>query len=151
MLDRFAALVFAGRVAADDTGLAIAQNGGLGLAASMAWEPRARPGVSIHIALVVWVDIRAAAMGSLFVVMLEVRAAVPVDTSALVRIDTHAVVRVEVSAARIDSAAAIQAGLTFAPDGLVASGWALDGGEAAQCSDCDPERDSAQLPRPALR
>ncbi|MCU1272032.1 MAG: hypothetical protein JWN74_3326 [Acidobacteriaceae bacterium] len=151
-LDRFAARVFAGRGAADELGSAIVQNDGLALEANMASEPRALVAVSIHIALVARVDIPAATRDSLFVVKLQIPVAVPAGIVA-VPIDIPAVVRVEISAAvPTDSAAALRAGLTFAPGGLVASGWALDDGGAAQSSGCDgPEREMAPLPWPALR
>jgi hypothetical protein len=142
-LDRFVARAFAGRVAADDTGSAIVQSDGLALAASRAWEPRTRAAASIHIALVAGFGTPAAAVDSLFVLKVAVPAAVPVD-------DTHAAVLIFV-VVPIDSAAALRAGLTFAADGLVANGWVLDGGGAARFDCDDPERDTAQSPRPALR
>jgi hypothetical protein len=145
-LDRSPAHAFAGRAAADDTGSAIVQNDGLVLAVSMASELRTRAVVSIHIALVVRIDIHAATMGSLFVVVkLQVPAAAPTDIFAVAPIDIPVAVR-------IDIVAALRADPTFAPDGLVASGWALDDGGAAQSSACDdPARDMAQSPGPALR
>jgi len=90
----------------------------------MAWGPRARAAVSIHIALVARVDTPAAALT-----------------------DIHAAVLVEIFAVvPIDSAAALRDDSTFAANGFV-----LDAGGAAQCSDCDdPERDTAQSPRSAL-
>ena len=146
-LDRSPARAFAGRAAADDTGSATVQNDGLALAASMASEPRTRAVVSTHIALVARVDIHVARRGSLFVVVkLQVRVAAPTDTFAAVRADMPA------AGVPVDSVAALRAGLAFAPDGLVANGWVLEDGGAAQSFGCDgSERQMAQSPRPALR
>ena len=118
----------------------------------MASEPRALVVARIRIALVARVDIPAATRDSLFVVKRQIPVAVPADIFAAVPIDIPAVVRVEISVVvPIDSVAALRAGLTFAPGGLVANGWALDGAGAAQSSDCDcSERHMAPLPRPAL-
>jgi hypothetical protein len=154
MLDRSPAHAFAGRAAADDTGSAIAQNDGLALAASMASGPRTRAAVSIHIALAVRVDIPAAVVDSLFAAELAVPVVVPTDIFAVVPIDIFAVVPIDIPPAGVpvESAVALQTGLTFVPDGLVATGWDLDGGEGAQSSDYDgPEREMAPLPWPALR
>jgi hypothetical protein len=125
--DRFVAHAFAGLAAAGDTGLAIAPNDGLAPAVSTAWGP--------HSLAAAWVDIPAA---------------VPADIPVAARVDTHAAVPAEIFAvAPTDSGVALRAGLTFAPDGLVANGWVLDGG-GAESSDCDgPERDTAQSPRSA--
>jgi hypothetical protein len=137
-LDRSPAHAFAGRAAADGTGSTIAQNDGLAPAASMASEPRNRAAASIHIALAAQADIPAVVVDSLFAVELDIL-----------------VVAMELgipAAVSVDTAAALRDGLTVVPDGLVATGWALDGGEAAQSSDYDgPEREMAPLPRPALR
>jgi hypothetical protein len=146
MLDRSPAHAFAGRAAADDTGSATVQNDGLALAASMASGPRTRAAVSIHIALEVRVDIPAAVVDSLFAAELAVPVVVPTDIFAVVPID------IPPAGVPVESAVALQTGLTFVPDGLVATGWDLDGGEAAQSSDYDgPEREMAPLPSPALR
>ena len=153
-LDRSPAHAFAGRAAADDTGSTIVQNDGLALAASMASEPGKRAAVSIHIALVARVDSPAATIDSLFVVKLAAPVAVPTDIFAVAPIDIRAAVRIGTPAAAVpvDTAAGLRAGLTSAPDGSVANGWALDDGKAAQSSGCDgPERDPAQSPRSALR
>lgn len=132
--DRSLAHAFAGRAAADDTGSTIVQNDGLALAASMASEPGKRAAVSIHIALVARVDIPAAVVDTLFAAELAVRIGTPA------------------AAVPVDTASGLRAGLTSAPDGSVANGWALDDGKAAQSSGCDgPERDPAQSPRSALR
>jgi hypothetical protein len=127
-LDRSPTHAFAGRAAADGTGSTIAQNDGLAPAASMAWGPRTHAAASIHIALGAQADIPAVALDILVVAM-------EVDIPAAVR---------------IDSAVALRAGLTFAPDDLVANGWALDDGKGEQSSGCDgPERETAPSPRSA--
>jgi hypothetical protein len=116
----------------------------------MAWEPPARAAVSTHIVRAARVGTPAAAVDSLFAVKVAVPAAVPTDIHAAVPVDTHAAVLILV-AVPVDTAADFGDDLTFAPDGWVANGWALDGGGAARF-DCDgPERDTAQWPRSALR
>jgi hypothetical protein len=104
----------------------------------MALEPRTRAAVSIHIALAAQADIPAAAVDRLSAVELDILVvAMELDIPAGVP---------------VDSAVALLAGLIFAPDGLVANGWVLDDGGAAESSGCDgPEREMAPLPRPALR
>ena len=154
-LDRFPAHAFAGRAAADGTGSTIAQNDGLALAASMALEPHSLVAGSTRIALAAQIDIPAAVVDSLFAVKLEVPAVVLVDIRAAAAPTDTLVAAVELdipAAVSVDTAAALRDGLTFVPAGLVATGWALDGGEAAQSSDYDgPEREMAPLPSPALR
>ena len=79
-------------------------------------------------------------------------AVVSIDIAPAARVDTLAAAVDIPAAVPADSGAALRADLTFAPDGWAANGWALDGGEAAQSSDCDGfEQEMAPSPRSVLR